>query len=241
MKYIELQREFETKIGSLDSISKEKMSSDDVFYWINVGLDSFIRERIPSSIQASQILTDDLSTLIKTLSINEDDQRYSMTGDGTLIRIKYKIDKDLAESNDYWVAVGENVVITSNDDEWPKTTLGSPIRKTVDVIECTVENITSRLNNHLSDHLIHNGSAKPLRVFTDNEIRLYTDGRYYIYEYELVYLRRPFKINITNDNAFLPYEDMPDHTHIDIVNRAVLEYYNYNRSTNSSKPESIKQ
>lgn len=64
-----------------------------------------------------------------------------------------------------------------------------------DITEATIENFDSKFNSSISSHLFHNGSAKPIRVFTDNEILLYTDSNYYIVKYGLTYIFLPAKID----------------------------------------------
>lgn len=214
MKHIELQREFESKIGSLDSIDKIELSSDDVFYWINIGLLSFIDKRINGLVQQNQMITDDLSTLVKSkrFEIGVDSE---IEASGKVTTIDYKV-------SDYRSSIGENVTI-SFMYVLPE---GIPDVKTinVDVVECTVENITSRLNNYLSEHILHNMHARPLRLYKDDKIYLYTDGNYNIVDYEMVYVKTPNKIQITSANAFSEYIEMPSSTHTDIVDEAISAY-----------------
>ena len=211
MKYIDLQRAFESKLNSIDEISELKVPTNDIVYWLNNGLDKFIRDRSTDSVQSNQVFTDDLSTLIITELFTNTDSRMS-TPVQNKITISYKPGLLLANRDVYRHALGENVIISVNSVVSTKPT---------DVIECTIENISSRLNNSLSEHKLNHGTARPLRVFCDDKINLYTDGNYSIVSYELIYIKNPPVIDITSINAFSDYSDMPSHTHNQIVDNAV--------------------
>jgi len=45
---------------------------------------------------------------------------------------------------------------------------------------------------------------------------LFTDGKYQVSQYDMVYLRKPEYIDI-HKNPFDEYTDMPEHTHSEIV------------------------
>lgn len=125
--------------------------------------------------------------------------------------------------NDYWFTLGENVDIcekTTDNLNYPD---GYKVPgKTMDVTECTIDNITSKANNSLSDHHLRNGKAKPLRLFTDNQIQLYVDeADYYVDNYQLVYLAKPKKFERTIANEDYIYDGMPEHIHDEIVAYAV--------------------
>jgi len=260
MKYIEIQRAFESGTNSIDEVSNRKISSDDIFHWVNLGLDKFVADRMPSSIQSNQVFTDDLSTLIVSDTFVPGDYRFNNSDPKNVI-IDYKGNKDNAATsesaniiteddfiletedgnlfsteessyesirNTYLHAVGENVEITI-----PITL----VTKIVDVLECTIENITSRLNNTLSEHRLNRTSARPLRVFTDNKIHLYTDGNYDISSYELIYVKKPDYIIMNDNNAFNEYIGMPDYTHKEIIDNGIVLYIQSLQFNNSKKTQ----
>ena len=98
------------------------------------------------------------------------------------------------------------------------TTLGE-----TDVLEATVENIDRQRQNTLSEYRLHGRSARPLRLYEGNTIRLYTDSNYHIRNYILTYLRIPNKISLT-EAPFEEYKEMPASTHDEIVKLAVELY-----------------
>jgi hypothetical protein len=123
---------------------------------------------------------------------------------------------------DYLLTLGEDVNITSTLDSWPKVN-DVAIIKHEPVIESTIENVTEKLTNSLSEYRLHANNAKPIRVYTDNSIILYTDGQYTISNYTLTYLKYPVKIDI-HTKPFDLYSSMPEHTHIEIVKLAAQAY-----------------
>jgi hypothetical protein len=275
MTYIELQRMFESGTSSLDEVSERKLNSEDIFYWLNLGLIEFIKSRVQTLVQKNQSYTDDLSTLIVTDYFDITDYRFD-NSDLQKVVISYKdgkisnainnflITEDtipynfgletggslLLETseysiieNRYWYMVGENVGIISTGTQWPTQLINSvatPIVKIVDVVESTIENVTNKLNNSLSEHKLNRDNAKPIRVFCDDKIYLYTDGNYTISNYELIYIKKPNTILITADNRFDSYTDMPDHTHEEIVRNAIGKYLESLQIKNSTYPKETK-
>lgn len=119
----------------------------------------------------------------------------------------------------YWFGVGENINVYKSINN-VNTYLG-----TFDIIECTVDNITSHINNSLSDYHLRNNRAKPLRWISDGQIYIYKDTDYNIDNYQLVYLTKPqvFERISTgeNYNEDTEYTGMPEHLHDEIVAYAV--------------------
>ncbi len=213
MKYLELQSAFESRLGIIDEIGDRKLSSADIIYWLNYGLITFIKDRLPEMIQRNQVFEEDLKTLVTTKTIDFSDSEFQ-----TVNQYEYRIQH---KSADHWLVLGEDVFISSTNPNWERDSKGSPIEKIVDVTEATVENVTSKLNNSLSEHRLHMNNARPIRLYTDNEVKLYTDGNYDITKYRLTYLRWPKQITISKLNAFDEYTEMPQHTHSQIVDYAV--------------------
>ena len=89
------------------------------------------------------------------------------------------------------------------------------------IIEATLENLNSILDNSLSEYHLHHNQAKPVRVYTDKQILLYTDGNYEISEYVITFLKKPKKISATSTEE---YVDLPSNTHNEIVSMAVRDY-----------------
>lgn len=213
MKNIELQQAFELETNTSNDPNL-KILSFDTEYWLNTGLEKFYKTRYSGlntkreGFEQSEKRIDDLRTLIKKESL-------AVTNNNTIYSVILP--------EDYLFTLGERTGIVSNNKCWPKDDLGNPKVKYTDVIEATIENIDSKLNNSLSDHKLHNNNAKPLRTVSGNSIELITDGNYSISDYTLTYLKKPNKIDI-HTNPLEEYTDMPEHTHMEIVKLAAQMY-----------------
>jgi hypothetical protein len=152
-------------------------------YWINTAITRITKTRYSGvnshklGFQQDQKRSDDLRTLVKTVNIST--LAVSEFNGHTVYSTSYP--------NDYWFALGEYVNIKTTDE--------SPVSKRTDVVETTIENLDSKLSDTLSDHIYHLGKAKPLRVYADNKIDLYTDGTYIVSNYSLTYLMKPKSIS----------------------------------------------
>lgn len=231
MKFIELQESFELEINKLDD-NLTKPTTSEIEYWLMAGLDKFIKTRYSGvnykriGFEQDQKRTDDLRTLISN-------QTYQFT--------VYPEEYVIALPSNYMLALGETVIISSTVTSWPKNSLGQPLTKHVDVLEATVENIDSQKENSLSEYRLHANRARPLRLFSGNEVHLFTDGNYFIKNYTLTYLKNPQRISLTTA-PFSEYTDMPVATHQEIVklaaqlyleNKANPRYNSYVNETNT--------
>lgn len=181
--------------------------------------------------QQNQKRSDDLRTIIKSISFSISPySSLSVYDSGDIViseRLYYRslIDNNntvLTSSNwsllsteedsisfeyplDYMLAAGEDVKIGT----FTEITEGSShsfsnniVYKRTDIIEATIENVDSKLGSSISEHKLHNNHAKPIRLFSDNNIILFTDGNYYINKYGLTYLFIPEKINTYKYSSF---------------------------------------
>jgi hypothetical protein len=158
-------------------------------FFLNTYIERFIKTRYSGlnvhkdGFQQSQKRTDDLRTMVKSITF---DHNGIKTLD-ELVSSAYYVEYP----EDYWIGLGETMYIgypigAAEDDL---------IIKRGDVEECTIENIDTRLKNSLSPHILHNGVAKPLRLYCDGKIMLYTDGTYFIPNYTITYIPKPDKLD----------------------------------------------
>lgn len=177
-----------------------KLTSDTIFFYINKAKDYYIRD-LYRSFQQNQELSDKLRTLVKT-------KVYTST-DFTVNNNEYSTDYPA----DYVFAVGEKVLIQITDNQCDNL-----ITKSCDVLEATIETVDKILENSLSEYHLKYNQAKPVRVYTDNKIILYTDGQYSIKNYWLTYLIPAKELGDSLDNE---YTDLPESTHKEIIDIAV--------------------
>lgn len=197
---INMERQLDSIIPSYDKTIK--YPSDTLFHYLNKAKDEYTKQLF-RIFQANQELSDNIRTLVKTQTYNAGNFRVSGK--------KWETDYP----DDYVFALGENVYISIKDNK-----CNNLIVHESDVLEATIENISSQLNNSLSDHRLRYNQARPLRLYQDNAIILYTDSKYGINSYELTYLRKAKDLGKFEDLT-KEYTDLPENTHQDIVDLAV--------------------
>lgn len=177
-----------------------KLNSDTIFYYLNLAKEQYIKE-LYRIFQYDQEVTDKLRTLVCIKEYTGS----SITKNGSKFIMDYP--------QNYQFALGEEVYISINN-----ITCSNLKVKTSDVLEGTIETVNRMLENSLSEHILHHNQAKPIRVYTDNKIVLYTDGNYSINKYTLTYLRKAKDIGTDLKSE---YTELPSITHQEIVDIAV--------------------
>lgn len=177
-----------------------KLTSDTIFFYINKAKDFYIRD-LYRVFQQNQELSDKLRTLVKTKEYTSTD--FKVNGN------EYSTDYPA----DYVYALGERILIQVTDNECDNL-----ITKSCDVLEATIESVDRQLENSLSEYHLKYNQAKPIRVYTDNKIILYTDGKYSIKNYWFTYLTPAKELGNNLDNE---YTDLPENTHKEIIDIAV--------------------
>lgn len=179
-----------------------KFPSDTLFHFINKAKDEYVKQFF-RVFQKNQEINDNIRTLVTTENYNT----YDFNKQGNKWETDYP--------KDYVFALGENTYISIKNNQ-----CNNLITKETDVIEATVETVSSILNNSLSDHRLRYNQAKPVRLYTDNKIVLYTDNKYDISSYQLTYLRKAKDLGPFNE-LIDEYTDLPENTHQEIVDMAV--------------------
>lgn len=213
---ISMERQLDLIIPGYDKTIK--YTSDTLFLILNKAKDEYVKQMF-RVFQANQELSDNIRTLVKTQTYNA--LNFKVTGK------KWQT----TYPSDYMFALGENVYISIKDNK-----CNNLIVHESDVLEATTENISSQLNNSLSDHRLRYNQARPLRLYQDNAIILYTDGNYGISSYELTYLRKAKDLGKFEDLT-KEYTDLPQNTHQEIVDLAVQMLVNYVSGANSKETQ----
>ncbi len=218
----EFQIEFERRLQLMDPnlVIKEKLTSDTIISFINEAIDKFYKTRYSGinfkaqGFEQTQKRIDDLRTLIKN-------KKYTEGSINKSDRNSYSV--ELPE--DYVLLLGDTAGIQpSNLNEcWETNERGEYIIKYTDTLESTIETLDRQLSNSLSEHKLKYCQARPLKLIQDNNVILYTDGKYKVSEYEITYLAKPSKINSSNITN-TEYTDLPEHTHMEIVKMAIQIY-----------------
>lgn len=200
-----MQISFERQLNTIvpNYYLEHKINSDTIFFYINKAKDEYIKQ-LYRMFQYNQEISDKLRTLVTTVSYSEE----QLTNQDNVYTADYP--------EDYLFALGETVKIKILNNKCTNL-----IVRSSDVLEATIETVDKILENSLSEYRLHYNQAKPVRVYTDNKILLYTDGNYSIDKYSLTYLKQSKKIG---DNLSQEYLDLPVSTHDEIVNMAVNLY-----------------
>ena len=218
MKNIVLLESFELELNKLDD-NFTKPTTNTTEYFLNAGLDKFWKTRYSQNnpkvkgFEQIQKRIDDLRTLVAEVTL-----------------VPNTTSKDLYTvtiPEDYVILLGDTAGISPADGYtdpcWELDSDGNYVIHYSDVLEGSIETIDRIKENSLSEyHLIYT-KAKPIRLLSGNEIKLYTDGKYKVSKYILHYLRKPHYIDIHTE-PFKEYTDMPEHTHLEIVKLAAQLY-----------------
>ena len=199
-----------------------KLPSDTIISFINEAIDKFWKTRYSGlnykqrGFEQDQKRTDDLRTLVTK-------HTYKDTDISKINQVEYTV----TLPDDYVILLGDTAGISPADGVinncWEKDALGNYRIKYSDTIDGTIETVDRIKENSLSEYHLRYTKAKPIRLLSGNEIKLYTDGKYKVSKYILHYLRKPHYIDIHTE-PFKEYTDMPEHTHLEIVKLAAQLY-----------------
>lgn len=218
MKNIELLESFELELNKLDD-NFTKPTTNTTEYFLNAGLDKFWKTRYSQNnpkvkgFEQIQKRIDDLRTLVAEVTLVPD----------TTSKDLYTV----TIPEDYVILLGDTAGISPADGYtdpcWELDSDGNYVIHYSDVLEGNIETIDRIKENSLSEYHLRYTKAKPIRLLSGNEIKLYTDGKYKVSKYILHYLRKPHYIDIHTE-PFKEYTDMPEHTHLEIVKLAAQLY-----------------
>lgn len=221
MTNLQLQESFEIELNKLDD-NLTKPTSLITEYFLNAGLDKFWKTRYSENnykrepFEYTQKRIDDLRTLVTDHVYHQNDIDIINNGQYTVIL-----------PDNYVLLLGDTAGIQPADgvinECWEKDQDGNYITHYSDTIEGTIETIDRIKENSLSEYHLKYTQAKPIKLQSNDLIKLYTDGKYKVSEYQIQYLRKPNKIDI-HTKPFDEYTDMPEHTHLEIVKLAAQLY-----------------
>jgi len=177
--------------------------------WLNLAIKKFVKTRYSGvnikgkSFEQTQKRIDDLRTLVEHAIIDSDDLDPSTT----YAPNSFVADLSSISGSTYWFALEEATTI---DIDGTTSKVG--------VVESTIDEVRRMLENPFSEHILHYGSAKPIRIFDGDSVELITDGNYDVTEYHLTFLKQP--VEVETDDVSPVNCDLPEHTHDEIVRMA---------------------
>ena len=185
----------------LDKTSALELPSfepEEIDFWLNNAIRKFVKTRYSgsnlkrTSVEETQKRTDDL----RTVTVHSQYLPSIYTGsypNGTVFDIP----------SDYWFALQEEADIQI-----------SGVTSRVGITECTSDEYSTMLEDPFSEHKVHYGLAKPLRLFNNTQVELINDGTYNVSTYYLTYIKKPAEVQIIVPAVDC---DLPEHTHDEIV------------------------
>lgn len=196
---------------------------EEIDFWLNQAIRDFVKTRYSGvnlkkeSFEQTQKRIDDLYTLVKEAVNNASGNGLDLVADAaTVFPNSYIINTALSTwPTDYMFTISEEVGTA--------TVSGSVSVNRWGITQCTHDKYRQKIDDPYSEHILHYGSAKPLRLFDDGYVRFITDGNYTLSKYYLTYLREPVEV-YSNTPAATPTTmdcDLPEHTHDEIVRLAV--------------------
>ena len=195
----------------------QKLSVDQIMYFINKSKNEYVLQ-LYRVFQQNQEISDNLRNLVDSTTYTQIDKDMTVTG-----RNCYSV----IYPSDYLFTLGEQIYIKILDNKCDNLQI-----KASGVLEATIENLNGILDNSLTEYHLHHNQAKPVRVFTDNKILLYTDGNYEISKYHLTFLKKAKDIRAISTEE---YTELPSNTHKDIVTMAVQDFISLSAVTKQSQ------
>lgn len=230
MTHLEILEAFELEINALDD-GMNKPKTDDSLYFLNSSIYKFSKTRIlphnPALVgfEGNTKRIEDFRLLIERVVYKEkhatESQRISNNGSNEY-SIKLPVDNLFILSDLCGMLPIGDAQCSPGVKCWPKECDGSNKLVIATPQQVTQDSVNRQMENSLSEHNLHHGSARPLRLIEGDYVRLYTDGQYKVSDYNLTYLRKPSKIQL--DKPFLEYTDLPEHAILEIVKIAAQAY-----------------
>jgi len=201
----------EVKLG-LDKTAALELPAfepEEIDIWLNNAIRRFVKTRYSGvnsknqSFEETQKRTDDLRTLIDYL------ERTVVSASASEYPNGYRWDLPTdggGDPIDYWFTLSEECNITVDT-----------VETRVGITESTIDEYRQRIDDPFSEHKLHYGKAKPLRIFNNNSVELIGTDEYSVTGYHLTYLKVPETVNISTGTDC----DLPEHTHDEVVKLAV--------------------
>lgn len=193
---------------------------EEIDLWLNNAIRKFVKTRYGgmnvkgTSFEQTQKRADDLRVLISSYEATVFNATTDFPNSIYIdLPVEGKVDGLLGlpvGNQDYWFTIQEEVDIT---------VAATSVETRNGITECTFDEYRQKIDDPYSEHILHYGLAKPLRLNKDDGVYLVTDGAYNISGYYLTYLKAPATVD--NVPAGTTDCDLPEHTHDEIVKLAV--------------------
>lgn len=231
MTHLEILEAFELEINALDD-GLNKPKTDDSLYFLNNSLYKFNKTRIlphnpvMTGFEGNTKRIEDFRRLIERVAYEDskdapDGLKIHSNGSNEY-SVKLPLDNLFVLSDLCGILPIGDAQCSPGVKCWQKECDGSNKLVITTPQQVTQDSVNRQMESSLSEHNLHHGSARPLRLIEGDTVILYTDGQYKVSNYSLTYLRKPSKIQL--DEPFKEYTDLPEHAILEIVKIAAQAY-----------------
>jgi hypothetical protein len=210
MTISEMHVAFDLLLDKTNSLQYPSFLPEEKDFWLNQAIRKFVKTRYSGfnskreGFEQSQKRIDDLRSLVREVEI-------PCTTTDAIKPNGYVLTDGFANSEfddiPYWLSLGEEVDISIPSSQTPKR---------VGVVDITSDDYRSKIDDPLSEHILHYDEAKPLRLFYNNTIEFITDGDYTVTNAYIRYIKQPVTVLYSTVDC-----DLAEHTHDEIVGLAV--------------------
>lgn len=176
----------------------------DILYWLNTAQEQYTKLRY-KELEKSEKRIEDLRNLIVRGTIVPTIDSYRTNG---------------------WIATYPNTIIFLIEDSVVIRHTTSNTLSSQGITETTHDRVQDDIINPFSEHVYHNGWARPLKLIESeigvSNVSLITDGTYTIEQYNYRGLKYPINITLTVNC------ELAGHTHAEIIKIAVKNYLENN-------------
>ncbi len=215
MELSDLYKAFKRQVDKSDGFTTASFTDNEIQYWATQALNKFVKTRYTGtnakqeSVEQTQKRADDLRTVTVSTGLSTLTEQVAGT-DGLPAHYVY------VRPDDYWFTLSEQLTLSYTNNvinNCPGAV------KFAGVIEKTMNDYVAEVNNSLSEHRLHQGQARPIRITRDNKVLFITDNNYKVDQYILTYIKDPM-FGATDVAAAITA--MPQHTHDEIITMSVL-------------------
>ena len=193
----EMHTAFKVELDKTNALELPAFEPEEIDYWLNTAMNDFVLQQY-RKFEQSQEIADSLRNIVEQSTI-------ASGGNGT-------------KPNSYTFTLPTNYMFIL--DEQCEIAYGDPeTTKIQGVIPTTLNDYVYKVEDPHSEHRLHYGEAKPLRLLIGDQVELVTDGNYTTNSYFLRYLRHPAELDVVNTPTVEP--ELADTTHMLIVSLAV--------------------
>lgn len=195
-------------LDKTEGLSYPAFETEELDFWLNEAIDRYVKTRYSGlnvkgeSFEQSQKRIDDLRTLVTETRL------VPTTPGGTSDKPNLYLIPVANFPANYMLFLNDEVSITFLNE-----VTGVSTTTRTSTTPCTSDTYSHMVNDPYSEHRLHLGTAKPLRMFTAKGVELIPDGTYTIPYYYMKYLRTPATVVYATGTDC----DLPEHTHREIV------------------------